>query len=254
MKNALLLIGGDYHPFIHCGQLLTKTLLHTNTCQVTIADDREQLTHLTNYNVVILYTQGGVLTPAQEAGLCDFVARGGGLVGIHGATASFTENARYLELIGSRFVGHGPLTEFAVTFRDRDHEITRRSDDFRVVDEFYILEPQSEFETLATGSWHFQTHPLVYVKSYGAGRVFYTALGHDERTFAQPEFQKLIHRAVRWATRQAEAAPVRCGIVGYGGAFNMGKLHADTIRQIPGMTVTAVCDTDPQRRAVAQVE
>ncbi len=254
MKNALLLIGGDYHPFIRCGQLLAEALFRSGACQMTIADDREQLAHLAGYDLVIIYTQGGALTPAQEAGLCDFVARGGGLIGIHSATASFTENERYLELIGSRFVSHGPLTEFAVAFSDHDHEITRRCSDFRVVDEFYLLEPKSEFQTLATGSWHFQPHPLVYVKSYGAGRVFYTALGHDERAFAQPEFQKLIHRAVRWVTRQAEAAPVRCGIVGYGGAFNMGKLHADTIRQIPGMTVTAVCDTDPQRRSAAQAE
>ncbi len=254
MKKALLVIGGQYHPFESCGRLLAEALDWTGVCQTTITSDLESFTNLAGYDLVILYLQRDALTPEQEAGLCDFVEAGGGLVGIHSAAASFSFSERYLEMLGSRFVQHGPITEFAVIISEPDHDITRRCADFRVTDEFYILERKSDFQMLATGSWQFQTHPMAYVKPHGRGCVFYTALGHDERTFREPAFQKMIHRAVRWVTGQAEGKAVRCGVVGYGGAFNMGKLHADTIRQVPGLTVTAICDTDPGRLAVAREE
>jgi predicted dehydrogenase len=45
---------------------------------------------------------------------------------------------------------------------------------------------------------------------------------------------------------------IRCGIIGYGGAFNMGKAHSNWINAVPGMQVTAVCDLDPERTAVAK--
>ena len=49
-------------------------------------------------------------------------------------------------------------------------------------------------------------------------------------------------------------APVRCGIIGYGGAFNMGRAHANWINEIKGMTTVAVCDLDPVRLEVAKEE
>ena len=47
---------------------------------------------------------------------------------------------------------------------------------------------------------------------------------------------------------------IRCGIIGYGGAFGMGKYHADRINPIPGLGVTAVCDIDPARLELAAEE
>lgn len=44
---------------------------------------------------------------------------------------------------------------------------------------------------------------------------------------------------------------IRCGIIGYGGAFNMGRAHATYITQTPGLELTAICDLDPARTAVA---
>src|SRR5438093_12426251 len=42
--------------------------------------------------------------------------------------------------------------------------------------------------------------PSCWVRRQGKGRVFYTALGHDEKTFGQPEFQRLVENGIRWAT------------------------------------------------------
>ncbi|MSR82349.1 MAG: Gfo/Idh/MocA family oxidoreductase [Candidatus Latescibacteria bacterium] len=43
-----------------------------------------------------------------------------------------------------------------------------------------------------------------------------------------------------------------CGVIGYGGAFNMGNLHLTSMIKNPDVAVAAICELDPTRRAVAQ--
>jgi predicted dehydrogenase len=47
-------------------------------------------------------------------------------------------------------------------------------------------------------------------------------------------------------------APVRCAVVGYGGAFNMGHAHANWVTEVPGLELTAIMDIDKTRKAVAE--
>lgn len=46
---------------------------------------------------------------------------------------------------------------------------------------------------------------------------------------------------------------IKVGVIGYGGAFAMGKYHLD-FAQRAGMTPAAVCDMDPTRLAVAEAD
>ncbi|MEE2657193.1 MAG: Gfo/Idh/MocA family oxidoreductase [Candidatus Latescibacterota bacterium] len=43
----------------------------------------------------------------------------------------------------------------------------------------------------------------------------------------------------------------RCGVIGYGGAFNMGKAHFSSMIKNRGMVVGGVCELDAERRGVA---
>ena len=45
---------------------------------------------------------------------------------------------------------------------------------------------------------------------------------------------------------------IGAALVGYGPAFNMGRLHGTSLQEQAGIQVVAVCDTDPQRQAAAQ--
>lgn len=47
--------------------------------------------------------------------------------------------------------------------------------------------------------------------------------------------------------------PLTCGVIGYGGAFNMGRQHL-TEMQKAGMVPAAVCEIDPARLAIATTE
>ena len=51
--------------------------------------------------------------------------------------------------------------------------------------------------------------------------------------------------------RFKKASDIRVGVIGYGGAFNMGKRHLEDMRKA-GMTPTAVTEVDPARVQVAQ--
>ncbi|MBI3920817.1 MAG: Gfo/Idh/MocA family oxidoreductase [Armatimonadetes bacterium] len=93
-----------------------------------------------------------------------------------------------------------------------------------------------------------------YTKRYGAGTVVYLANGHDARSLKHPFFQKLLVRSVDYAVGRRETGEVRCGIIGYGGAFNMGKLHGDSINSTHGMRVVAVCDLSTDRTEQAKVD
>ncbi|MCF7854952.1 MAG: Gfo/Idh/MocA family oxidoreductase [Candidatus Pacebacteria bacterium] len=50
------------------------------------------------------------------------------------------------------------------------------------------------------------------------------------------------------------AKTVRVGVVGYGGAFNMGLAHLNSIVKNKGFEATAVCEIDPARLKVAEAD
>ena len=43
----------------------------------------------------------------------------------------------------------------------------------------------------------------------------------------------------------------RCGVIGYGGAFNMGRQHLSSLNEKEGVEAVAVCDMDGARREIA---
>lgn len=47
---------------------------------------------------------------------------------------------------------------------------------------------------------------------------------------------------------------LRCAVIGYGGAFNMGKHHADAMNAAPGFEFVAACDVDPARMEAAAAD
>lgn len=54
------------------------------------------------------------------------------------------------------------------------------------------------------------------------------------------------------ATKKS-SKPIRCAVIGYGGAFNMGKAHAEWMNAA-GLQTVAVCDLDPTRTESAKTD
>ena len=256
MQKLLFLIGGKYHDFERCGGILKNYLESTGLYSVELTDDRKRLNKLEDIDAVLVFTSHGKLTEKQEQNFLQYVQQGGGVVAIHCANVSFLENSGYVEMIGTRFTRHGPIAQFNVELTPNAEAIVPRvAPSFSVVDEFYQMEKATDakLRPYMHGHWQFEKLMLGYVRTYGKGRVFYTALGHDERVHTHPEFQNLIVKGIRYVTRQKEEK-VRVGLLGYGPAYGMGGHHSGLIAQTSGMELTAVCDKDKDRLAAAKEE
>ena len=244
-RRLLMLIGGVWHPFERCAEIVKTLLEETGRYDVAVSADHNALKKgsVSRFDGVVVYTGGGELTRDQEIGLVNFVKAGGSFIGIHGAAASFARNAGYVEMLGGTFAKHSPLFEFPVSIACHDSMITRRIQGFRVTDELYLLDKfdPSAVTVLATAMWKGKPQPMAYTKTYGKGKVFYIALGHDERALTHPEFLKMLRRGVDWTFGRAEGKPLKAGVIGYGKSFKMGKLHLESMRDA-GFEVTAVCD------------
>jgi len=251
--RVLLLSGGPIHDTTPTAPVI-ETLLASRFA-VEHVHDPEDLTKLRGGDfaaVVLFYTRLELSDAAMDA-LQQFVEAGGGMLALHGATA-FKGQERLAKLIGCRFDNHGPVHAFTVTPSDPTHPVVARTMPFTVMDELYTVENFGEYETFATAHWRGVDHPMGYERSVGKGRVLFLANGHDLRSIGNRYVQRMIERAVRVAAGETFDRRVTAGVLGYGGAFNMGKAHALALRAQPGCEVTAVCDLDPSRTEQAKVE
>jgi putative membrane-bound dehydrogenase-like protein len=157
-------------------------------------------TELNQYHALILYNNHTSVTQPQLNALLSFVQQGGGLVVLHCASASFQNSEAFIRLVGAAFKSHGTGTFRTVTL-DANHAVMRGVADFESWDETYIHTKHNPNRTvLAVRRDGGHDEPWTWVRTYGKGRVFYTAWGHDRRTWSQAGFQQLVDNGVKWAS------------------------------------------------------
>ncbi|MFJ4680474.1 ThuA domain-containing protein [Kitasatospora sp. NPDC088783] len=164
--------------------------------------------------VVFLSTSGEVLTPDGRAALRRWVEGGGGFAGVHSAACTEYDWPYYGELLGARFAGHPEVQPATVLVEDRDHPATAHLPArWPWCDEWYDFRdgPRPGVRVLATvdesgyrGGGMGGDHPLVWCRESGAGRSFFTALGHREEAYADPLFRRHLLGGLRWAAGAAD--------------------------------------------------
>ncbi len=153
----------------------------------------------------------GTLTGDQEKGLLSAVAKGAGLAGWHGGLCdAFRTNTDYQFMTGGQFVAHpGGIIDYTVTIVKPQDPIVAGLRDFQMCSEQYYMHVDPSNEVLATtrivgpgAPWVAgTTMPVVWKRTWGAGRVFYSALGHVAADFGVPEFVEIMKRGMLWACR-----------------------------------------------------
>ncbi len=164
-------------------------------------DDVDELNpeNLAHYHAVMLYGNHTYISPAQEAALLDFVESGKGLVTIHAGIAMFQNSDAYINLVGGTFKTHGVGT-FTVKHTQPNHPAIKGVEPFESWDETYIhMRHNPDKTVLAVHEEAGRTEPWTWVRTHGEGRVFYTAWGHDERTWEKDGFHQLVEHGLRWA-------------------------------------------------------
>ena len=140
--------------------------------------------------------------------LADFVRNGGGLAVIHAGVASFAGWPEFGDIVGARFDNHpwGSGSTVVLRIEEPEHPLTAAFKEpfFIATDEIYQVTAPYSRENLrvlvSVDLERTRTTPaqkelihrqdrdfaMTWVKSYGKGRVFYCALGHEHELFWNP--------------------------------------------------------------------
>lgn len=177
--------------------------------------------NLAKYDVLLLNykdTPGGKLetkwSDANKQAFLKAVHDGKGLVVFHFASSAFTRPnwAEFEKAIcgGWRNQGfHGPKHVYTVKKTAIDHPISRGLPDHfqHTIDELYQNSMMVPGNTVLATAYSDpgkprgtgKDEPVIWVNSYGRGRVYVNALGHDVEAMSDPNFHEWMRRGVIWA-------------------------------------------------------
>jgi uncharacterized protein len=160
--------------------------------------------------IVPIYTMSKI-DKAEALALCDAVRGGVGLAGHHGGMGdAFRDNVDYQFMCGGQWVAHpGNIIDYSVEITRPDDPITAGIASFHHRSEQYYMHIDPANEVLATTTFTGEhapwidgvVMPVVWKKRFGAGRVFYSSLGHRAYELDVPEIQTLMIRGMLWAAR-----------------------------------------------------
>ena len=205
LKVLFLGDNGHHQPKARFDQL--RPVLSQRGIDITYTDDLKQLelANLKKYAGLIVFANTTELPAAQESALLEYVAGGGGFIPLHCASYCFLNSPTYIDLVGAQFKKHGGEI-FSTEIVQPEHPIMKGFGGFSSWDETYIHTKHNErnrivLEVRRAGGQDQgnETEPWTWVRTHGSGRVFYTAWGHDQRTWSNPGFQNLVERGIRWA-------------------------------------------------------
>jgi type 1 glutamine amidotransferase len=163
---------------------------------------------LTAYDVLFFALTSGELefSDDQKAAVVNFVAGGGGFLGVHSATDTLYGWPDYGRLVGAYFKEHPWTQQATVVVEDQSHPATSGlGERFSLSEEFYTFRenPRPRVQVLLrldpTSVGSTGDYPLAWAHSFGSGRAYYNALGHFSSTWDDPRFQQQLVGAIRWA-------------------------------------------------------
>lgn len=196
--------------------------------------------YLAAFDAVMMMTNGNLpLTDVQKRNLLEFVRGGKGFVGAHCASLTFYNYPEFGDMLGGyyrRSIKQNAIGVLKV--EDAKHPATRMlGGSWPVVDEFYLFgtapwdssRPTENVDVLfgnhiPMGFSRDRVHvllsldteksditgfpdvvrggdyPQAWTRTYGAGRSFYTSLGHRDDIWSNdPVFRAHINGGIRWA-------------------------------------------------------
>ncbi|MCY7351522.1 MAG: ThuA domain-containing protein, partial [Cytophagaceae bacterium] len=156
--------------------------------------------NLSKYDGLIIYANHDSISVEQEKALKDFVESGKGIIPLHSASGCFKNSEWYVKTVGGQFKSHG-TGPFATTIVNKKHPVMQGLAEFTTSwDETYVHQKLNpDMTVLMTRPEGSASEPYTWVRNQGKGRVFYTAYGHNDSTWTNPGFQKLVNNGVLWA-------------------------------------------------------
>lgn len=216
MKQALIVWGGWHgHEPEQCAHIV-RGLLQRHGFEVRLATETaafaDPALHALDL-IVPIYTMAKI-EKAECANLTAAVRSGVGLAGFHGGMCdAFRDSVDYQFMCGGQWVAHpGGIIDFRVRITRPQDPVMSGLSDFDYRSEQYYMHVDPSNEVLATTTFGGQhaawvegvVMPVVWKRRHGAGRVFYSALGHVAAEFAVPQMSTILERGMLWAARGAQ--------------------------------------------------
>jgi type 1 glutamine amidotransferase len=218
MKKSLIVWGGwEGHQPEQCARIVHEALrsegFEVETVSSTAVLDRSDLGR---FDLIVPIVSMSLITESQSGNLYRAVELGTGLAGFHGGMGdSFRMDCNYQFMVGGQFVAHpGGIISYRVNIVKKTDPIVSGIADFDYVSEQYYMHVDPANEVLATtifsgqhASWTKNVvMPVVWKRNHGAGRVFYSSLGHQAAEFEIPQMRTILLRGMLWA---AQKEPLR---------------------------------------------
>ncbi len=194
-KHVLLISAGVVHPSIFARKMLYEIVSGTFTVIRTSSIEGASILRRGMFDAALIYLHRQKITDEALSAMESFVAHGGGLMGIHSATASFKQSKGWFNLMGGRFVSHDEIFEFKST--SAGSEIFTPGS-FTVKDELYIHEIRPGVSVSYSTEKEGRAVPVVWTQNYGKGRVCYIEPGHVAASLEVPEVAKIIKEGLSW--------------------------------------------------------
>ena len=217
MTRALVTWGGwEGHEPEKVGPMFADWLREagmevTLTDSLSCFDDAEALN---TYDLIVPVWTMSKIEKQQALNVCAAVAAGTGIAGCHGGMCdAFRENVDWQFMTGAQWVAHpgNDGVEYAVRITS-DDPLVAGVGDFTVQTEQYYLHVDPAVKVHAVCDFPVVdgphavngpvAMPVVFTKGYGAGRVYYNALGHQRNVIDHGPAAELMRRGLLWAARR----------------------------------------------------
>ncbi len=214
MKNALMVWGGwDGHEPKQCVDIF-EPFLREQGYDVRVCDNLDvylEKEYMESLSLVVPVWTMGSITGEQEGGLLNAVRSGVGIAGWHGGMCdAYRNNTEYQFMTGGQWVSHpGGVIKYTVNITAPNDPIVAGLKDFEMESEQYYMHTDPSNVVLATTTFSNEhcewiggcVMPIVWKRMWGAGRVFYTSLGHVAKDFTVPEALEIVKRGMMWASK-----------------------------------------------------
>ena len=184
--------------------------------------------NLQNYDIVMFYTSGELPIAKKDQDYFINVwlkQKGHGFIGIHSAMDTYRAKSKqskqneeyrwFWEMCGGSFNGHpwNRKSDVTLTIHDTNHPVMKPfGKEYQIKDEIYqyfnwqpkkvrVLMSLNMEKCNIKKPYHV---PVAWVKSWGEGKVYCNNLGHNETTWANPDFTKSIENSIRWINNDLE--------------------------------------------------
>lgn len=155
------------------------------------------------------------ITAEQQKAIADFVRGGKGLVAVHSAVDALYGWDEYRAIIGGGLFKAHPFTRDArvIVEDQKNASVSHFGPSVSFKEEYYYLDrnPRSVSHVLmsldltSVNDTTKTDHPLAFIKTYGAGRVYVNVLGHFGDTWKRDDYLTSILQGVRIAAGRIPA-------------------------------------------------